>query len=63
MLTLFRNDACTQGNQGKTFNVGGKLWQIGYKPPNLPKFSPANVLCYTVDTGGYRLPLGLADYY
>ena len=25
-----------------------KFWQIGYQPPNPPKFSPANVLCYAV---------------
>ena len=25
-----------------------KLWRIGNEPPNLPKFSPAKVLCYMV---------------
>ena len=26
-----------------------KLWRIGNEPPNPPKFSPAKVLCYTVE--------------
>jgi len=27
-----------------------KLWRIGNEPPNLPKFSSAKVLCYTVNS-------------
>ena len=29
-----------------------KLWRISYQLPNSPKFSPTNVLCYTVYRDG-----------
>ena len=45
LLTLFCNDACAKGNQESWQK---KLWWIGHKPPNPPKFSPTNVLCYMV---------------
>jgi len=38
-----------------------KLWQIGHKPPNLPKFSPTNDFCYTVHTQHYTVNLGVAN--
>ena len=35
-------------NHGEIKGWRIKLWRIGYQLPNPPKFSPANVLCYTV---------------
>ena len=45
---LFINAHFVQ-NRGERKHWWIKLWRIGYQPPNPPKFSPANVLCYTVD--------------
>ena len=33
-----------------------KLWRIGNKLPNPPKFSPAKVLCYTINKNFHKSP-------
>ena len=51
MPTLFQELVQNRGER-KHWRI--KLWQIGYQPPNPPKFSPANVLCYTVASATYQ---------